>query len=255
MSRDDSAYTANLLLKSLTVDDLELLKPLLERVKLGQDQVLAAANTPIKYVYFPEDGIASIVATTPGDGSTEVGIFGRDGMSGVSVLLGSDQSPHQTFIQVDGTAALRIKVADLRAALVRSTSLRDSLLRFVQYLLVQSAHSAVSNAHHRVEARLARWLLMCHDRLDGDEIRLTHEFMSMMIAAQRTGVTVCLHILEGAGMIRSRRGRVIILDREKLIDMAGESYGQPEAEYRRLIGPLGREELPNDTTDADRPRP
>jgi len=81
---------------------------------------------------------------------------------------------------------------------------------------------------------------MCHDRIDGDEIRLTHEFMSMMIAAQRTGVTVCLHILEGAGLIRSKRARVVILDRERLEDLAGDAYGAPEAEYRRLIGPFGR---------------
>ena len=81
---------------------------------------------------------------------------------------------------------------------------------------------------------------MCHDRLDGDEIGLTHEFMSMMIAAQRTGVTLTLHILEGAGMIRSKRARVEIIDREKLVDLAGDAYGQPEQEYRRLIGPFGK---------------
>ena len=81
---------------------------------------------------------------------------------------------------------------------------------------------------------------MCHDRIDGDEIALTHEFMSMMISADRSGVTVTLHILEGAGMIHSKRGRVIIPNREKLEDLAGDSYGVPEAEYRNLIGPLGR---------------
>lgn len=81
---------------------------------------------------------------------------------------------------------------------------------------------------------------MLDSRIDGDEIKITHEFMSMMIAAQRTGVTVRLHILEGAGMIRSKRARVEILDREKLVDLAGDAYGAPEAEYRRLIGPFGR---------------
>jgi len=95
----------------------------------------------------------------------------------------------------------------------------------------------------RVEARLARWLLMCHDRIDGDEIALTHEFMGMMISADRSGVTVTLHILEGAGMIRSKRGRVIIRDRDKLEELAGDSYGVPEAEYRHLIGPIGRESV------------
>ena len=91
-----------------------------------------------------------------------------------------------------------------------------------------------------MEARLARWLLMCHDRIDGDEIALTHEFMGMMISAERSNVTVTLHILEGAGMIRSQRGRVIIRDRDKLEDLAADNYGMPEAEYRHLIGPIGR---------------
>ncbi|RYE92638.1 MAG: helix-turn-helix domain-containing protein, partial [Oxalobacteraceae bacterium] len=98
-----------------------------------------------------------------------------------------------------------------------------------------------TNAHHRIEARLARWLLMCHDRVDGDEIAITHDFLGLMIAAERSGVTVSLHILEGAGMIRAKRGRVIIRDRELLCELAGDSYGVPEAQYRHLIGPLGRD--------------
>ena len=114
------------------------------------------------------------------------------------------------------------------------------LLRYVQVVLAQGAQSTATTAHHRIESRLARWLLMCHDRVDGDEIALTHEFMGMMIAAERSGVTVTLHILEGAGMIYSKRGRVIIRDRDKLEDLAGDSYGVPEAEYRHLIGPIGR---------------
>lgn len=110
----------------------------------------------------------------------------------------------------------------------------------MQAFLVQAAQSAATNAHQRLEARLARWLLMTHDRVDGDEIPLTHEFMGMMIAADRSGVTVTLHILEGAGMIRSKRGRVIILDRGKLEELADDSYGLPEAEYRKIIAPFGK---------------
>ena len=221
-------------------DDFALLAPRLERVTLEQDQMVAKANQPIEYIYFPEGGIVSLTAETPDDGKTEVGIVGREGFTGIAVALGSDRTPHETFVQVDGTTALRIGADDFRHAMTQSASLQALLLRYIQAFLIQSAHSTVSNAHHRVEARLARWLLMCHDRLDGDEIKLTHEFMSMMIAAQRTGVTVCLHILEGAGMISSKRARVIILDREKLEDLASDAYGAPEAEYRRLIGPFGK---------------
>ena len=240
MSQAEPVYSTNILLQTMAENDLALLKPHLERVPLEVNQPLANANEPIEHIYFPEGGVVSIVSITPGDGRTEVGIFGREGMSGIAVLLGTDRSPQETFTQVDGTTAMRIGVDAFRAAIAQSPSLQNLLLRFVQAFLVQSAFSTTSNAHHRIEARLARWLLMCHDRIEGDEIKLTHEFMSMMIAAQRTGVTVTLHILEGAGMIRSKRARVMILDRERLIDLAGDAYGQPEAEYRRLIGPFGK---------------
>jgi CRP-like cAMP-binding protein len=172
--------------------------------------------------------------------ATEVGIFGREGLSSIPVLLGSDRSPYQTFLQIDGTSAYRIGADRFRDAIARSARLKNLLLRYVQTFLIQIANSVASNAHSRIEARLARWLLMCHDRIDGDEVHLTHEFLSMMVAAQRTGVTLTLHILEGAGIIQSQRARITILDRDKLEELAGDSYGQPEAEYRRLIGPIGR---------------
>jgi hypothetical protein len=131
----------------------------------------------------------------------------------------------------------------------QSSPLRALLKRYVQTFIVQLAHGIVCHVHHQVEvchvhhqveARVARWLLMCHDRIDGDEIMLTHDFISMMVGAQRTSITVSLHILEGVGMIRAQRARVTITDRAKLEDIAGEAYGLPEAEYRRLLGPLGR---------------
>ncbi len=136
--------------------------------------------------------------------------------------------------------ALRIDAERYLDAIARSDTLHAALLRYVQTALVQSAQSMATNATQRVEARLARWLLMCHDRIDGDEIALTHEFMSMMIGAERSKVTITLHVLEGAGLIRAERGRIVIRDRGKLEELAGDGYGIPEAEYRRLIGPIGR---------------
>ena len=230
---------ANLLLRALSEADRELLEPHLHRVTLDQDQVIAPAGQPIAHVYFPEGGVISITAESADKVRTEVGVFGREGMSGMAVVLGAGQSPQEVFVQVGGTDAQRIEAGAFRSALATSATLQAVMLRFVQTLLLQSAQSVVANAHLMIEARLARWLIMCHDRIEGDEIRLTHQFMSMMVAAQRTGVTLTLHILEGAGMIRSQRGRVTILDRERLQELAGDSYGQAEAEYRRLIGPFG----------------
>lgn len=240
MSQPDQPYTSNTLLSALSDDDLALLKPHLTRVDLARGQVLVTPNKPIEQVFFPEGGVVSIVSIMAQSGKIEAGIFGREGVSATCLLLGTDRSPHETFVQVNGSPALRIDTDHYLAAVQQSDALRTMLLRYVQTALVQSAQSTATNASHRVEGRLARWLLMCHDRNDGDEIALTHEFMGMMISADRSGVTVTLHILEGAGMIRSKCGRVIIRDRDKLEELAGDSYGVPEAEYRHLIGPLGK---------------
>lgn len=240
MPLPDTAYTPNTLLGALSSDDLDLLKPHLTRVPLMREQVLIEPNQPIEQVYFPEGGVCSIVSVMAASGRTEAGIFGREGVSATCLLLGTNRSPHESFVQVSDATALRIDTDRYLAVIRQSETLRTTLLRYVQTAIVQSAQSTATNASHRVESRLARWLLMCHDRIDGDEIALTHQFMGMMISADRSGVTVTLHILEGAGMIVSKRGRVIIRDRDRLLDLAGDSYGVPEAEYRHLIGPLGR---------------
>ena len=240
MPKSQQDLSRNTLLSILSAGDRALLEPHLERLKLGREQVLIEPDKSIEHVYFPEGGIASITSNSAESGATEVGIFGREGMSATALLLGSDRSPHKTFIQVDGAHALRIDARRFVEAVEASATLRQTMLRYVQTLLVQTCQSAVANARYQIEARLARWLLMCHDRSDGDEVGLTHEFMAMMIGAQRSGVTVALHILEGSGMIRSKRGRVIIRDREKLEELAGDSYGPAEAEYRRLVAPFGR---------------
>jgi len=241
MSHPPDRYSTNLLLAALCEDDLALLRPFFTREKLVREEVLVAPNQPIDHVWFPESGVASVVAHKLDSGPTEVGIFGRDGFAGTPLVLGADTSPHRIFIQVEGGTGLRIDTRHFLDAVNESATLRTTLLRYVQTFIIQTADSAISNAHQRIEARLARWLLMCHDRNDGDEIVLTHEFMAMMIAADRSSVTVSLHVLEGAGMIRSKRGQVLILDREKLEELAGEGYGRPEAEYRKLIAPFGKD--------------
>ena len=235
-----SFRTTNLLINVLSTDDLALLLPHFERQELEREQVFVTPHQVIEDVYFLEGGIASIVSELEDAGPTEVGLIGLEGVSGISALLGAEVSLNKTFMQVDGTTALRIRLSELRAAMAESPTLRALLMKYIQTFLVQLTHCAVTNAHHRMEARLARWLLMCHDRVDGDEIELTHRFMSAMITAQRSGVTVTLHILEGVGAIRSTRGLVAILNRERLEDIAGGAYGAPEAEYRRLIAPFGR---------------
>jgi CRP-like cAMP-binding protein len=224
----------NKLLRSLSADDLALLQAHLEALQLERGDVLIAPHQPIRHVYFPEDSIGSIVATVADHRRIEVGIFGRDGMSSTSLLLGADTSPHESFIQIPGSA-LRLEADALRHAMGQSPSLHQHLLRYIEAFQVQVAYTALSHGSFTIEERLARWLLMCHDRLDGNDLPLVHEFLSMMLGVRRSGVTIAVQTLESTGAIKATRGHIIVRDRERLEDAANGSYGVPEAAYRRLF--------------------
>jgi CRP-like cAMP-binding protein len=240
MSSASQSATPNLLLRMMAQDDFALLQPHLERAELSPHDRLYEANRPIERVHFIEGGVASIVAIQENDDQVEVGLYGREGMSGSAVVLRAGQSPHRSMMQVDGTTSLHIASERLLDACGQSPALHTLLLRFAQSLVVQAALTAVSNAQFALPERLARWLLMCHDRVDGDRIELTHEYMAMMLAVRRSGVTVTLHTLEATGAIRATRGLIVVTDRGRLEEIAGESYGEAEKEYRRLIGPFGK---------------
>jgi CRP-like cAMP-binding protein len=132
-----------------------------------------------------------------------------------------------------------MEVGALREVVGAHAELHEMLLRFVQVMITQASFTALSNANQSIEERLARWLLMCHDRIAGDDIPLTHEFLSIMLAVQRPSVTTALHMIEGNGFIKANRGNITILDREALVEFADGTYGAPEAEYKRLIGDFG----------------
>jgi CRP-like cAMP-binding protein len=123
----------------------------------------------------------------------------------------------------------------LEAIIDERPAVRKLLLRYAQVTSIQASETAFANAEHTVEARLARWLLMCHDRLDGNDIPITHEFLSIMLGVRRAGVTTATHVLEGNGLIRAKRGVITVLDRERMEGLADNSYGLPESEYERLI--------------------
>jgi CRP-like cAMP-binding protein len=231
------ASLSNRLLKALSVRDFQLLEPHLVAIQLDLGHSIAVANEPIEHVYFLETGIASVVANRADGRSIEVGIYGRDGMGGTPLLLGSDRTPHDHYMQVAGEGH-RIERAAFLGAIQQSASLNGLLIRFVHAFTTQTAQTALANGSSRIEERLARWLLMCGDRIDGDEISITHRFLAMMLCVRRSGVTDAIHILEGQGLIRAKRSNIAIKDRAGLEHLAGASYGLPEAEYQRLIGPL-----------------
>lgn len=225
----------NRLLAKLCPEDFDLLQPYLEPVTLNRGDVLITPHQPIEHVYFLEAGITSIIANTAGGRRIEIGLTGRDGLVGTPVLLGVDSTPHETFMQIAGSG-LRIEAQKLREAIQQSSSLHALLLRYVQAFTIQTSHTALSNGSHKIEERLARWLLMCHDRLDGDDLPLKHEFIALMLGVRRAGVTEALNILEKRGIIQASRANIVIVDRARLEETAGDSYGVPEAEYHRLIG-------------------
>ena len=227
----------NRLLAAIAPDEFERLEPRLTRRSFGLREPILPADEPIDIAYFPERGLASYVS--PNDVETEVGIVGREGFVGASIVLHVDRMPLKVVSQLAGSG-FTIPADALRDAMADSPGLRGLLARYVHVFMMQAASTAYANAHFTVEQRLARWLLMTHDRLDGDEMELTHDFLAVMLCVRRPGVTVATHVLEGNHAIRARRGRITILDREKLTELAGDSYGLAEAEYERVIGPNGR---------------
>jgi CRP-like cAMP-binding protein len=161
----------------------------------------------------------------------EVGIIGREGMTGLMSVLGNDRSPFETFCQIPGDAMV-IGASELQKVLVKSST----FTRYVQVFMIQTAQTAVANATSLLPQRLARWLVMCEDRLGTKQIPLTHEFLSIMLGAQRTGVTVAIAELESRSLIHAKRGLISILDRDGLIELTNGVYGVAELEYKRRLG-------------------
>jgi CRP-like cAMP-binding protein len=223
----------NRILNSLSGEDADLLIPQLKPVEFKVRHVFFNANQPIRSVVFPEAGFASVVATSGPGHSLEVGIIGSEGLIGVPVILGEARSPHQSYAQVAGHG-YRIGAERLWTVMKQSWQLADVLLRFACAFLVQVAHSALANGRFTIEARLARWLLMAHDRVERDDVALTHEFLSMMLGVRRAGVTTALHTLESNGVIRATRGHISICDRRGLEKIAGACYGVPENELAHV---------------------
>ena len=183
----------------------------------------------IDHIYFVESGFASVVADGTRKPGIEVGIIGREGMTGLAVVLGNDRASHATYVQVAGRG-LRIKAITLREAIERSSSLHRPMLQYANAFLLQTTTTALANGRSKSEERLARWLLMANDRIDGNEVPLTHEFLGLMLGTHRPGVTLALHALERAGLISTRRRSITILDRRRLEKSANGAYVRPNDE-------------------------
>ncbi|HZF42768.1 MAG TPA: Crp/Fnr family transcriptional regulator [Sphingomonadaceae bacterium] len=234
----DQSSVRNRLLAALSADDFARLAPHLQPATVERGDVLAALDAPIRFGWFLESAVGSIIAVSPDGHRVEAALFGRDGFGPASLARGVDREPFEILIQMPG-AGFRIEAAALRDVLPRAPSLRTLLDLYLQALSTQTGYTALSNAVHQIDERCARWLLMMHDRVDGDDIQLTHEFLSLMLAVRRPSVTTALHVLEGRGLIRAERGWVTVRDRAGLEAFAADAYGRSETEYRRLLGAMG----------------
>ncbi|MBX5222933.1 MULTISPECIES: Crp/Fnr family transcriptional regulator [unclassified Rhizobium] len=231
----DQSDIRNLLLKALPAEAFQKLTGDGSLIELPARDVLVEADQPNEYVCFIERGLASMVAANGDDEAVEVGHIGHDGMSGLHVLLRTDTTPNRTFVQVAGSG-VQVSVKSFKQVLAEFPVANELFLKYMHCCDIQLAQSALANGRYNMHERLARWLLMCHDRLNGSDLPLTHELLAIMLGVRRAGVTNELHVIEGLRAIRSTRANVRILDRDRLEEIAAGCYGVPEREYQRLIG-------------------
>jgi CRP-like cAMP-binding protein len=234
MSRESRTPIQNKILAALPVQEYARLSEHLTTVSLPLGETLYKTDERISDVYFVNAAVVSLVANMKSGASVEVGLVGNDGMVGLSVVLGDDVSPSQAIVQIaDG--AMRMSVAALRKELKRDGALQSLLLRNALAMIRQVSQTAACNGTHKVGERLARWLLMCHDRVPGNELRLTQEFIAQMLGIRRSGVSEAAIVLQSRKLISYSRGHITIINRRGLEKFACECYGIVKAEQDRLF--------------------
>jgi CRP-like cAMP-binding protein len=225
---------SNRLLSALSDKDFGLLAPHLELVDLPLRKMLERHQRKVTAIYFLESGFASVVANGTSGQAIEVGLIGREGMTGLAVVLDADRPRHDTFMQAAGSGWC-LTAVNLRATIDQSMSLHRSLLRYAHYFQTQTTETALANGRSKIEERLARWILMADDRIDGGELPLTQEFLSVMLGIQRSGVTNAVKALTSGGLIAHRRSKIMILDRAALEKRCNGTYSRPPDSHRGVI--------------------
>jgi CRP-like cAMP-binding protein len=225
----------NRLLNRLAPKDYERLLSQAQLVSLASNQVLYEARQPIEFIYFPLNCALSAIAVADNGDGIEVGTIGNEGMAGLTAFIQPCVSPNRLLVQIAGDA-VRIDAKAVAAECKIDAALNDLLLQHHSAFLTQMTQSIACNGLHPIVKRCCRWLLMTHDRIDGDELRLTHAFLSFMLAARRPTVTENLQLLQDQGLIETSRGAIKIVNRAGLEEASCECYQIVAAEYRRLLG-------------------
>ena len=230
----DFPLTDNLLLSHLTPDEHRALSPDLQVVRLELGQILHAPDEKIKHVYFPATSLISLLASLDNGDSVETGLIGSEGIVGTSIALGVEAGNSLALVQGSGIA-LRLPSSSLPPFLKDGGIFRQKTFEFINSLFAQTAQTAACNRAHSVSQRLARWLLLTHDRIEGDELELTHELIARMLGSRRAGVSVAANDLREAGLISYTRGRVTVIDRPGLEAASCECYRMVKTHFDRLV--------------------
>lgn len=228
----------NAILAALPAGERALLGRESERVELTFGLVVEQPGRPVEHVWFPRNGVLSMVSQMADGSSVEVATVGREGFTGLPLLLDDRAMANRVFVQIPGEAD-RLPAAAFAALIERLPALRRLMLRYALALVTQVAQGSACNRLHPVEARCARWLLMTHDRVDGDAFPLTQDFLAQMLGASRPSVSIAAGVLQKAGLIRYTRGVIEVLDRPGLEAASCECYGVIAGEFRRLTGTAG----------------
>jgi CRP-like cAMP-binding protein len=222
----------NRILASLPDDQYQRLLPHLEPFDFDHGRILYEMEGPIDYMYFPTGSMVSLVTQMLDGKIIEVGLVGNDGMTGIAALFGQNKSAERAVVQIPN-GGVRAPTSVLKKEFERATGLHDRVLRYANAFMRQVSQTAACNTSHTVEERLSRWMLMCHDRVESDNLNLTQEFLAEMLGSRRATVNVAASRLQSANVIRYHRGNITITDRPGLEELSCECY---EALRRSLNG-------------------
>ena len=224
----------NKLLAALPQGDYERVRVGLEPVELPLGTVVFESGGKLRHLYFPSTGIVSLLYTMENGASTEIAVIGNEGAVGIALFMGGDSTPNRAVVQ-SASRGHRLNAALVRAEFDRGGPLQHLLLRYTQALIAQMTQTAVCNRHHSVDQQLCRWLLLSLDRLPSNELAMTQELIANMLGVRREGVTEAAGHLQDAGLIRSRRGRITVLNRPKREKRVCECYAVVKNEMGRLL--------------------
>ncbi|HEV7681411.1 MAG TPA: Crp/Fnr family transcriptional regulator [Pyrinomonadaceae bacterium] len=217
------SQTNNHILSALPDEDYMRLAPHMEKVDLDRARVIYEIDGPVDYCYFPNNAMVSLVTEMADGKIVEVGLVGKEGMTGVVALMGLPTSPERAIVQIaDG--GTRVKFSAVKEEFTRGGELHRLLLKYARNLMKQVSQTAACNASHTAEERLSRWLLMCQDRVDGNELGLTQEFIAEMLGTRRATVSLAAMVLQTDGLIQYNRGHIRIIDRAGLEEFTCECY-------------------------------